>query len=91
MKVSVLPCYCLSSNVKMFACYSCERGTIIREKRTRSKRDSSMLLEYSLSLNSSLSMRELSMSAERCGMLDTQATVLSEAGVGGFKVLGDEP
>lgn len=50
-----------------------------------------MLLEYSLSLNSSLSMRELSMSAERCGMLDTQATVLSEAGVGGFKVLGDEP
>lgn len=50
-----------------------------------------MLLEYSLSLKSSLSMRELSMSAERCGMLDTQATVLSEAGVGGFKVLGDEP
>lgn len=31
------------------------------------------------------------MSAERCGMLDTQATVLSEAGVGGFNVLGDEP
>lgn len=36
-------------------------------------------------------MRELSMSAERWGMFDTQATVLSEAGVGGFKVFGDEP
>lgn len=59
------------------------------EKHTLSRRDSSMLLEYSFSLNSSLSMRELSMSAERWGMLDTQATVRSEAGVEGLRVVGD--
>lgn len=52
-------------------------------------RDSSMLLEYSFSLNSSRSMRELSMSAERWGMLETQATVRSLAGVGGLRVDGD--
>lgn len=56
---------------------------------TLSMRDSSMLLEYSFSLNSSRSMRELSMSAERWGMLETQATVRSLAGVGGLRVDGD--
>lgn len=52
-------------------------------------RDSSMLFEYSLSLNSSRSIRELSMSADRWGMLETQATVRSLAGVGGLRVDGD--
>lgn len=56
---------------------------------TRSSRDSSMLLECSFSFRSSLSTRRLSMSADRCGMLDTQATVRSDAGVGGFSVEGD--
>ena len=56
---------------------------------TLSMRDSSMLLEYSFSLNSSRSIRELSMSAERWGMLETQATVRSLTGVGGFNVDGD--
>ncbi len=60
-----------------------------REKHTLSSRDSSMLFEYSLSLYSSRSMRELSMSAERWGMLDTQATVRSEAGIVGLIVDGD--
>lgn len=60
-----------------------------RKKLTLSRRDSSMLLEYSFSLYSSRSMRELSMSADRCGMLDTQATVRSAACVGGFRVEGD--
>lgn len=61
----------------------------VREKHTLSSRDSSMLFEYSLSLYSSRSMRELSMSAERWGMLDTQATVRSEAGIVGLRVDGD--
>lgn len=78
----------ISAPYKMFLSFWTWGGI---SKLTRSRRDSSMLLEYSLSLKSSLSIRELSMSAERCGMLDTQATVLSEAGVGGFNVLGDEP
>jgi len=47
-----------------------------------------MDLEYSFSLYSSRSMWELSMSAERCGMLDTQATVRSAAGITGFSVDG---
>lgn len=47
-----------------------------------------MDLEYSFSLNSSRSMWELSMSAERWGMLETQATVRSEAGRMGFSVEG---
>ena len=51
-------------------------------------RDSSMLFEYSFSLKSSRSIRELSMSADRWGMLDTQATVRSLAGVGGLRVDG---
>lgn len=48
-----------------------------------------MLLECSFSFRSSLSTRKLSMSADRCGMLDTHATVRSDAGVGGFSVEGD--
>lgn len=55
---------------------------------TLSMRDSSILLEYSFSLNSSRSIRELSMSADRWGMLETQATVRSLTGVGGFNVDG---
>lgn len=61
----------------------------VEREPTLSMRDSSMLLEYSFSLNSSRSMRELSMSAERWGMLETQATVRSLAGVGGLRVDGD--
>lgn len=56
---------------------------------TLSMRDSSMLLEYSFSLKSSRSILELSMSADRWGMLDTHATVRSLAGVGGLRVDGD--
>lgn len=56
---------------------------------TLSMRDSSMLFEYSFSLKSSRSIRELSMSADRWGMLETQATVRSFAGVGGLRVEGD--
>ena len=48
-----------------------------------------MLLECSLSLNSSRSTRRLSMSAERCGMLETHATVRSDAALEGFRVVGD--
>lgn len=46
-----------------------------------------MLLEYSFSLRSSRfdELRNISMSAERCGMLDTQATVRSL----GVRVEGD--
>lgn len=47
-----------------------------------------MDLEYSFNLYSSRSMWELSMSAERWGMLETQATVRSEAGMTGFSVEG---
>lgn len=61
----------------------------VEREPTLSMRDSSMLLEYSFSLNSSRSMRELSMSAERWGMFETQATVRSLAGVGGLRVDGD--
>lgn len=64
-------------------------GVIMGVAPTLSMRDSSMLLEYSFSLNSSRSIRELSMSAERWGMLETQATVRSLTGVGGFNVDGD--
>ena len=46
-----------------------------------------MLLEYSFSWFSR-SGRRLSMSAERWGMLDTQATVRSLAGVGGLRLEG---
>ncbi len=56
---------------------------------TRSRRDSSMLFDCSLSLKSSRSTRRLSMSADRCGMLDTQATVRSDAAEGVLRVDGD--
>lgn len=64
------------------------KGQLLKVKPTLSMRDSSMLLEYSFSLNSSRSIRELSMSADRWGMLETQATVRSLAGVGGLRVDG---
>lgn len=57
-------------------------------QRTLSRRLSSIDFEYSLSLYSSRSMCALSMSADRWGILETQATVRSEAGIVGFSVDG---
>lgn len=60
---SVFLCILSSMNQSFFFFFN-ER-LVLKLIRTLSMRDSSMLFEYSFSLNSSRSIRELSMSAER--------------------------